>query len=54
MAETAPFPVLGFLYKAALDRVAVNVAKFLDKFRLAKDVEIVVTDLPELAARAFE
>jgi hypothetical protein len=35
MAEAAPFPVLGSIAQSALDRIAVNVAQFLDELRTA-------------------
>jgi len=47
MLETTPCPVFGAFDESALDWVAVDIAEFFHAFRLAPDVEVVVTLLPE-------
>jgi hypothetical protein len=47
MIEAAPQPILGTFDQPAMNRVAVDVAEFLDSLRLTPDVEIIVTRLPE-------
>ena len=54
VAIAAPRPIFGILYETALDGVAMDIAKFLGELGLAEDVEIVVANLPELRAVAFE
>jgi hypothetical protein len=54
VAIATPRPILGIFYEAAFDGVAMDVAKFLGELGLAEDVEIVVANLPELRAVAFE
>jgi len=43
MTEAAPGPVFGLFYQAALHRIAMHVAQFLDTLALTPDVEVVVT-----------
>lgn len=47
VAEARPRPIFRFLYEAACDRVAVQVAQLLDLLLFAVDIEIVISDLPE-------
>src|SRR6185312_6459758 len=54
MAKAAPGPVLGLFDETSLDGVAVQVAQLLHMFLLGKDVEVVVSGLPELGPFAFE
>jgi hypothetical protein len=49
--KTAPQPILRSLDEPALDRIAMDVAEFLDALGFAPDVEIIVAPLPE--RRAF-
>jgi hypothetical protein len=52
VAEAAPFPVLGSIAQSTLDRIAVNVAQFLDELWMIANVEIVITFLPEMLGAA--
>jgi len=54
VAITAPWPVFGVFYEAALYGVAVDVLELLDVLAVGEDVEVVVAGLPELFAVAFE
>ncbi len=54
VAVAAPWPVFGFIDEAALDGIAVDVAKFLGELPLREDVEIVVALFPEMLAVASE
>lgn len=54
VAVGAPWPIFGILCEAALDGVAMDVAKFLCELSLTDDVEILIAGLPELRAVAFE
>ena len=47
VAVARPFPVLRFLYQAALHRIAVNISHFLDPLPVREDIEVVVARLPE-------
>lgn len=50
----APEPVFGFFHEAAFYWVAVDVAELLSELALGEDVEVVVVELPEARAVAFE
>ena len=52
MAEAGPCPVFGLLDQAALDRVAVHIAKFLDPLLFVMNEKVVVARLPERPLRA--
>lgn len=54
VAEAAPGPVFRFLDETACNRIAVDVAELFYELALGEDVEVVVADLPELLAVAFE
>ena len=45
--EAGPRPLFRLLYQAALDRVAMRVAKFFDTLLLVMHVEVVIPSLPE-------
>lgn len=47
VVEAGPWPVLRFVYQAALDGIAVHVTQLLGGLLSAPDVEVVVTRLPE-------
>ena len=47
MAEAAPLPVLWFFHQSALNGIAMDITKLLDKLAVAPNVEIVIPRLPE-------
>lgn len=54
VAIAAPRPVIWLLHETFLNRVAMDVAKLLDKLLLREDVEVEVANLPELLSTALE
>ena len=54
MTIAAPGPVFGVVDEAAGDGVSVDVPELLGELLLGKNVEIVIVELPETRAVAFQ